>query len=471
MPRKPKLEKKTIAVVVNGKPVALTLYPPKKSRRTWYVFWVGLAFAKTTGHVNFEDAVIAGQEMVKGGGKKPTVAGAVLSDEEFEAVQRAHYARKTDPAAKARAAKTLEDCLDCINAFKAITGLDQLAKATPDVCARFQVEALRRPKNWRKQYPKSKKTKECISPNTVLKWSRSLQAAFERVNRLAGKKCVRGVVDEVKLLPSNPWTQFTWIEGTKFPIRQLDGHDLLSFLDHLETEWPTVTVAAPAAKVFLWSACRKLEVASLSWDALRMVGDEVHWQIVGKWGVKRWFRVPESVYRELLALRTKSPFVFAAYSEQIRDVHADNPGCMRKIRQEYIPANFGDWFYRRVKDWSTTHPKGRAFVHHFRKTALQHARRGEDINREVAADARVGETVMMTSYVEETDEELRARSNRTYRRILASLHAEVAQRYGHVQDDRAELEKRLLAAIEAKDWPLATALSARLAHGRHPEAG
>jgi hypothetical protein len=65
------------------------------------------------------------------------------------------------------------------------------------------------------------------------------------------------------------------------------------------------------------------------------------------------------------------------------------------------------------------------------KTGLQHDRRGEGINREVAADARVGGSVLMTSSVKETDEELRARSNRTYRRILASLTGEVARRYGH----------------------------------------
>src|SRR5205807_1893193 len=50
-----------------------------------------------------------------------------------------------------------------------------------------------------------------ISPNTVLKWSRTLQAAFQRVNRSAGKKCVRGVVAEAKLITENPWAQFTWI--------------------------------------------------------------------------------------------------------------------------------------------------------------------------------------------------------------------------------------------------------------------
>ena len=74
----------------------------------------------------------------------------------------------------------------------------------------------------------------CYSPNNVLRWSRSLQAAFERVNRNALKrKCVRGVVDQSKLLKSNPWSQFTWIEGSRRPIRQFDGDELLSFMDYL----------------------------------------------------------------------------------------------------------------------------------------------------------------------------------------------------------------------------------------------
>ena len=104
-----------------------------------------------------------------------------------------------------------------------------------------------------------------------------------------------------------------------------------------------------------------------------------------------------------------------------------------------------------------------AFVHMFRKTTLQYARRGEDINRQVAHDARVSETVMMTNYVKESDEELRQRSNRTYHRIVASLAPEVAERYGYVVNAKSELERRLESAIAAQNWDLAQAMSARLA--------
>ena len=270
MPRKPKPEKQTITVLVNGTPVAVILHPPTGTRPSWYAYWNGLVASKSTGQRTLADAILAAENMVKGGGKRATVAGAVLSDEEFEAVQRAHFARKTDPAAKARAATTLEECLDAISAFKSITGLERIAAATPDDCARFQAQGLTRPKNWRKQHPRSKKTEERVSPNTVLKWSRMLQAAFERANRCAGKKCVRGVVEEAKLLSANPWTQFPWIEGTASAIRQFDGEELLGLLDYLETTWAAVSVAALAAKLFLWSCCRKLEVAGLTWGAGRV---------------------------------------------------------------------------------------------------------------------------------------------------------------------------------------------------------
>ena len=59
MPRKPKLEKQTIAVIVNGTPVAVTLFPPTDSRKSWYAYWTGLVASKSTGHRKLADAVVA----------------------------------------------------------------------------------------------------------------------------------------------------------------------------------------------------------------------------------------------------------------------------------------------------------------------------------------------------------------------------------------------------------------------------
>ena len=470
MPRKPQQEtKRKVTVVIDGSPITVTLTPPTGARRSWYAYWPGLVASKSTGATDPSEAVLVVEGMIRNGGRRSTPDGSILSDHEFEEIQRVNFSRQLDPAARARAQKTLESCLDAIAAFRAITGLVPVTLATPDDCAAFQRKALTLPKNFRLRYPKSKAAVGCYSANNVLKWSRSLQAAFERANRNAPRrKCVRGVVGEAKLLSDNPWHHFPWIEGTRRPIRQFDGEELLSLLDSFEEHYPGVTAATALARVYVWSWGRRLEVAGLRWDALRSVGGERHFESVGKHGVEKWFRIPEAVYEELLGMRTGSPYVFAAFSEQLRGFH-DRNGRQRMVRNvaEFDPVNLGNWFYRKVVRWSRSLPKGRASTHIFRKTSLQLARSGEDLNRQVAADARLTESVLTAHYVQETDEQLRHKSNRTYRRILASLPVEVARRLGHVEAEGASLEDRLQAAIVAKDWALVADLSARLAE-RNP---
>jgi integrase len=247
---------------------------------------------------------------------------------------------------------------------------------------------------------------------------------------------------------------------------------LVSLLDYFQTKWPGVTLALALTKVFLWSWGRRNEIAGLTWGDLRLVGDERHFEIVGKWGVEKWFRIPEVLYQDLLKLKSDSPFVFAAYCDQLHRFHenAPRPWLANRLKDEFCPENLGDWFYNRVSDWSKSLPKGVAYVHVFRKTSLQYARSGEDVNRRVAADARVGEGVLMTNYVKETDEEMRQRSNRTYARILASLSPEVACRYGYEPAPVDPLAQRLTEAIAAQNWALANAITAELAK-RDRQAG
>ena len=323
MPRKPKQEKKTITVIVNGTPVAVALYPPSGSRKSWYAYWIGLETSKSTGHRNLQDAIIIAENMVRNGGKRSDLIDTVLSDEEFEEIQRVHYSKRTDPTELARSQSSLMVFLNAIQAFRKISGLDRIVFATADDCSRFQRTALTMPKNWLLRYPKSKKPEdvERISPNTVLKWSRSLQAAFERANRNAGKKCVRGVVDEKRLLTANPWNQFDWIEERKRPLRQFDAEEIVSVLDYFEARWQGVLVAPLLVKTFLWSCCRQQEVAGLKWSSLRRSSEEIHFEIVGKWGVERWFRIPFGLYSELASIRNDSPFVFASYNQQLRAFH------------------------------------------------------------------------------------------------------------------------------------------------------
>lgn len=60
--------------------------------------------------------------------------------------------------------------------------------------------------------------------------------------------------------------------------------------------------------------------------------------------------------------------------------------------------------------------------------------------------------VMMTSYAHETDEELRHKSNRTFRRIRNSLPVEVAVRYGYEDKPADRLIEHLDLARSQCDW-------------------
>ncbi len=218
-------------------------------------------------------------------------------------------------------------------------------------------------------------------------------------------------------------------------------------------------------KMCLWSWGRKTEVMGLTWDSLKAVNTEYHFEIIGKWGVDKWFRIPAKLFHSLMDHKTESPFVFAAYSEQVRQFHQQGPRpwLAEKVNQEFDPTNLGDWFYERIRDWSESFPDGPACTHIFRKTTLQYARSGEDLNRQVAADARLGENVMMTNYVKETDHEMRQKSNRIFQRIVASLEPNMADRYDYEPPKPDSLKEHLQAALNEENWDLASRFAAELA--------
>ncbi len=70
---------------------------------------------------------------------------------------------------------------------------------------------------------------------------------------------------------------------------------------------------------------------------------------------------------------------------------------------------------------------------------------------------------MMRHYVDETDEEFRQASNRTYGRLIAAISPKVAERYGYrAEEEGVSLEDQLAGAVRSKDWTLAKELLARL---------
>ncbi len=92
---------------------------------------------------------------------------------------------------------------------------------------------------------------------------------------------------------------------------------------------------------------------------------------------------------------------------------------------------------------------------------LQFAHDGgeEATSRWVADDAGVSERVLLGYNVKP---KLCRKSNRTYRRLISSLPADVARCYGYVEDEQTRLERELSAASEAGNWSLVAELAARL---------
>jgi len=466
MPRKPKEGCHEIQVSHNGAAVRVTLFPPRpaKKERTWCAYWKGQKTRRSTGKRTLKEAIEAATAMVQ---ERPTGRPGdwpCPSDEEFIEVQRRHFSKKGDRSGKG---SSLTNVLEAIDAFKRVSGLSPICRATPDDCERFQTEALKLLRNWRSQHPKSKPETRTVTDWTVHKWLVALRAAFERANDNAGKKCVRGVVLPERLLKSNPWQRFTWIVPSKKKIEQFKADELLTLLQHFRKEWPGVTAAEAMLKVFVWSWARREEVAGLKWDDLRPVEDEVHFDTVGKRGVEKWFRIPGTVYGELLAIKTDSPFVFAKLNDQIRNFHLTEgrKSAARRVK-EFGVYNAGRWFYERVKGWSG----GKAYVHMFRKTSLQYARAGQDATQSLAKDARVSEGVMMTHYVKEEDLQFRAGSNAMFQRLCLSMTPEVARAFGHEHSATAVLEQRLREAIGSRNWPLVGQIAKKLA-GQDRQAG
>jgi len=110
-------------------------------------------------------------------------------------------------------------------------------------------------------------------------------------------------------------------------------------------------------------------------------------------------------------------------------------------------------------------PNGHATQHAFRKTGLQLAYRGGIADTKIATDASITESVMLDHYV---DEELLLKSNRTFDRIVSSLPAEVAERYGYCPGQEGTgMDALVKAAIDRQDWDGATELITRIKKNGH----
>lgn len=130
-------------------------------------------------------------------------------------------------------------------------------------------------------------------------------------------------------------------------------------------------------------------------------------------------------------MKTKSPFVLAAYSPQLRKHYEalSNRLFASNVSEEFVPRSFVDWFQERLGDWAAAEQRPHAYPHVFRKTALKRARIGEDRLQEVADDAKLTASVLIKHYAPDDDDLMRQASNRgcscVSRRACPSMFSEV----------------------------------------------
>jgi hypothetical protein len=97
---------------------------------------------------------------------------------------------------------------------------------------------------------------------------------------------------------------------------------------------------------------------------------------------------------------------------------------------------------------------------------LPFAYRGGVADSKIASDASITESVMHGNYVDDTDDELLLKSNRTFDRIVTSLPLKVAQRYGYNPEEEGDgLTGLLKAAIDRQDWDAVEELMAKIKSG------
>ena len=154
---------------------------------------------KSTGHRRYEEAVAWRKICFAMAAIEIQPTDLVLSDTEFEEIQRRHFGKKKDACRPSSAQKSLKSCLEAISAFREITGISPIALATPDDCERFQFDALKRAKNWRKLYPKSRK-REWLELGPIP--SSSGCGSFRRHLSEPTKTAVRNACAELLMNPS-----------------------------------------------------------------------------------------------------------------------------------------------------------------------------------------------------------------------------------------------------------------------------
>jgi len=282
---------------------------------------------------------------------------------DWDSIQVAYYRKKAN---EKRANRTLEECRKAMRLFVRITGAPDASSVDADMVDRFQSEGVQRKKGDGKPY----------SASTVWKTMAHMSSSFNRCRISAGKRCVRGVVDQSKLLMVNAFEEVNWIEPTQPRKLQFSREGLKAFL-----AWAYLAgcpLLSLFAKVSLWARGRIEEMSELGWDWIDDQGYVGIPDEQAKWGKGKLVKIPLLLVEELRRYRGSGPFVWERYVEQVRDYHR-NTGHLASAHKmlDFSPARLKVHFQKQIQRWAKTSENVGLSHHAFRRTGLQWSREGQ----------------------------------------------------------------------------------------------
>lgn len=378
---------------------------------------------------------------------------AILSWDDWEAIQVDHTSKRTTKD-RVRAERMLTECRKAQRLIVAITGAEHASAVDADTVGRFQIECRIRISKYGRPYGNT----------TIRKTLAHLSASFNRCNRKAGKKCVRGVVVADKLLDGNPFEQVQWVEADDKPVRQFTVEQLKSFFGwKIIGHCPLISLFA---KTSLWACGRLEEMTELRWDWVDSAGYISIPDDAAKWGKGKAVRVPPAFLAELQRHRSDSPFVWAGYVEQLRDYHLTrgHRASAHKLKG-FAPQRLRVTFQKWIAEWGDDSKATDGLSHHnFRKTGLQWSR--ENQLRSTEGDfARAANVTLDVAKKHYTTTPQRIWADLVFRNIASELgkDEELAVMMGFEKATAPITPMDAVqAAINAGDWDEAARLLKRL---------
>jgi len=385
---------KQISVNVAGRMVQAYLHPPNtvKNPKYWYYSCDEIGASRRSLKVTtLVDARVAVTSLITD--SLTSVRNAGLSWSEFRAIQVTHFGMRAN---EKKSGRTLEAGNCSLRMFLALVNPESPGDVTPDMVGRFQI--LCREKGY--------------SPATVHKALTHLSSGFNRCCASSGRRCIRGVVDDSKLLGSNPFMHVRWIEPRVSVKRQFGVDDIKNLMS-----WPKIG-KIPSSRLFiqvsLWSAGRIEEMTEIKPEWL----DGCYLTIpdsVAKWGKGRCVRFPESIAAQLAK-------GWRSFPEELRQHHRSVGKSNLAVQvMDFEPRRFQYRMQRIIRDWAYRNNVRGLSHHSLRRTALQWSRE-QQIRKSEAGYAEASNVNLSVGNTHYTVEPRRLLADIVYANISHELY-------------------------------------------------